>query len=414
MLRTTFKSLMARKFRLFASSLAVMLGVAFMAGTLVLTDTIQKTFDKLFTDVYAGTDAVVRAKGAFDSAGMEQRGRVDASLLGTVSGVDGVAVAQPDIRGYAQLIDKHGKAVGNPQNGPPTLGGNWIDSEKLNGFRLVEGGPPRRDDQVVIDKKSADSTGYRVGDTAQVLVKGGPQHVTVAGIAKFGDSDSPGGASFVLFTENAAQRLIAEPGKLDGILVVADPGVSQTEIVQRITAALPHGTEAVTGAQVTKESQDQIKQGLRFFNTFMLVFAVVALLVGGFIIFNTFFITVAQRTRENALLRALGARKRQVLVSVLVEAFAIGLIASVVGIGVGIFVAAGLKTLLAAFGFELPAGGIVLTTKTVITALIVGVGVTMAAAISPARKAGKVPPVAAMRDVAVGSTGYGSRQRIVV
>jgi putative ABC transport system permease protein len=414
MLRTTFKSLVAHRFRLFATSLAVMLGVAFTAGTLVLTDTIQKTFDDLFSDIYADTDAVVRAEGAFDSGGIEQRGRVDASLLDTVSGVDGVAVAQPDIRGYAQLVDRDGDAVGDPENGPPTLGGNWIDSEELNGFRLADGNPPRSDDEVVVDKKSADDTGYRVGDTAQVLVKGGPQDVTIAGIAKFGDADSPGGASFVLFTLDTAQRLIAEPGKFDSILVIADAGISQAEIVRRIAPELPTGTEAVTGEEITQESQDEIEQGLSFFNTFMLVFAVVALLVGGFIIFNTFFITVAQRTRENALLRALGAKKRQVLVSVLLEALAVGVIASVVGIGAGILVAGALKALLAAFGFELPAGGIVLTANTVIISLVAGVGVTLVAAISPARGPGKVPPVAAMREVAVGSTGYGSKQRIVV
>jgi putative ABC transport system permease protein len=413
-LRTTFKSLAAHKFRLFATSLAVMLGVAFMAGTLVLTDTIQKTFDDLFSDIYDDTDAVVRAEGAFDSAGIEQRGRLDASLLDTVSNVDGVDVAQPDIRGYAQLVDKDGDAVGDPESGPPTLGGNWIDSEELNGFEISDGSPPSADDEVVIDKKSADDTGYRVGDTAQVLVKGGPQDVTIAGIAQFGDADSPGGASFVLFTLDAAQRLIAEPDKFDSILVIADDGISPTEIVQRIAPELPTGTEAVTGAEVTQESQDEIKQSLSFFNTFMFVFAAIALLVGGFIIFNTFFITVAQRTRENALLRALGAKKRQVLVSVLVEALAVGLIASVVGIGLGILVAAGLKTLLATLGFELPGGGIVLTATTVVISLVAGVGVTLVAAISPARRAGKVPPVAAMREVAVGSTGYGSRQRIIV
>jgi putative ABC transport system permease protein len=413
-LRTTFKSLAAHKFRLFATSLAVMLGVAFMAGTLVLTDTIQKTFDDLFSDIYDDTDAVVRAEGAFDSAGIEQRGRLDASLLDTVSNVDGVDVAQPDIRGYAQLVDKDGDAVGDPETGPPTLGGNWIDSEELNGFEISDGSPPSADDEVVIDKKSADDTGYRVGDTAQVLVKGGPQDVTIAGIAQFGDADSPGGASFVLFTLDAAQRLIAEPDKFDSILVIADDGISPTEIVQRIAPELPTGTEAVTGAEVTQESQDEIKQSLSFFNTFMFVFAAIALLVGGFIIFNTFFITVAQRTRENALLRALGAKKRQVLVSVLVEALAVGLIASVVGIGLGILVAAGLKTLLATLGFELPGGGIVLTATTVVISLVAGVGVTLVAAISPARRAGKVPPVAAMREVAVGSTGYGSRQRIIV
>ena len=145
--------------------------------------------------------------------------------------------------------------------------------------------------------------------TAQVLVKGGPQDVTIAGIAKFGDADSPGGASFVLFTLDAAQELVAEPGKFDSILVVADDGLSQNEIVDRIAPELPAGTEAVTGEEITKESQDDLKQSLGFFNTFMLIFAVIALLVGAFIIFNTFFITIAQRTRENALLRALGAKQ---------------------------------------------------------------------------------------------------------
>ncbi len=232
MLRTALKNLAANKLRLLATSLAVMLGVAFMAGTLVLTDTIQKTFDDLFSDIYEDTDAVVRAEGAFESEQVEQRGRVDASLLETVSDVDGVDVAEPDIRGYAQLVDKDGDVVGDPENGPPTLGGNWIDSEELNGFEISDGNPPSADDEVVIDKKSADDTGYRVGDTAQVLVKGGPEDVTIAGIAKFGDADSPGGASFVLFTLETAQRLIAEPAKLDGILVVADDGISQTEIVE--------------------------------------------------------------------------------------------------------------------------------------------------------------------------------------
>ena len=348
------------------------------------------------------------------SQGIEQRGRVDASLLETVAAVDGVSDAQPDVHGYAQLVDKDGDVVGDPENGPPTLGGNWIDSDELNGFQIVDGNPPSSDDEAVIDKKSADDTGYRVGDTAPVLVKGGPQDVTIAGIAKFGDADSPGGASFVLFTLDAAQQLIAEPGKFDGILVVADDGLSQSEIVGRITPELPAGTEAITGAEITKESQDDVKQGLGFFNTFMLIFAVIALLVGGFIIFNTFFITVAQRTRENALLRALGAKKRQILVSVLVEALAVGLIASIVGIGVGILVALGLKALIGAFGFEIPSGGVVLTASTIIIAIVAGVVVTLVAAISPARKAGKVPPVAAMREVAVGSTGYGSKQRIIV
>ena len=415
MLLTTYRNVLAHKFRLFATGLAIMLGVAFMAGTLVLKDTVQQTFDDLFTNVFAGTDAMVRAKASFEDPNgiADQRGRVDESLLRVVAGVDGVDTAEGNVFGYAQIIDKNGEAVGDPNNGPPVVGSEWSTNDELNSWNLVAGKPPGNDREVVIDKNSADKTHYAVGDTARVLVKGGPQQVTVSGIAKFGKADSPGGASFVLFTTRAAQELVAEPGKFDGISVVANPGISQTEIAQRIEPLLPGGTEVVTGVTVTKENQDAIRKGFSFFNTFMLVFAIIALLVGAFIIFNTFFITVAQRTRENALLRALGARKRQVLLSVLIEALIVGVFASVIGVALGAFVAAALKGLLAAFGFDIPAGGVVLTTGTVIVSLIAGIGITLVAAISPARKAGKVPPVVAMRDVAVGSTGYGSKQRIL-
>jgi putative ABC transport system permease protein len=416
MLLTTVRNLFAHKFRLFATGLAVMLGVSFMSGTLVLKDTIQKTFNDLFASVYDGTSAVVRETAAFkgENGAGDQRGRIDASLLDAVKRVDGVAAAEGNTFGYAQIVDKHGDALGNPNMGPPVVGTGWNTVPQLNPWRLVAGTPPRGSDQVVIDKHSADKTGYHVGDHARVLVKGGAEPVVIGGIAKLGNADSPGGASFVLFETNTAQRLVGEPGKYDNVSVVAQPGISQREIAQRIQQKLPPGIEAVTAAKVTKESQDQIRAGFQFFNTFMLVFAIIALLVGGFIIFNTFFITIAQRTRENALLRALGAKRRQILTSVLLEALAIGIIASVIGIGAGVLVSAGLKALLSTFGFDVPAGGVVLTPGTIIAALVAGVGITLLSALSPARKAGKVPPVAALRDVDVGSTGYGSWQRIAV
>src|ERR671919_352251 len=415
MVKTALRNLLAHRMRLFTTGLAVVLGVAFIAGTLVLTDTIAKTFDDLFTDAYADTDAMVRAEASFeDPNGFgDLRGRLDASLVDEVADVEGVAVASGDVWGFAQVVDKDGEPVGNPGAGPPTLGANWPESE-LNTWTLVDGTAPKGERDVVLDKGVADDAGYTVGDQATVLVRGAPLDVTVTGIARIGGADSPGGATFTMFTTEAAQRYVGEVGKFDSISIAADEGVSQRELVDRLEAVVPAGVEAVTGATVTEESQDAMRQGLSFFNTFMLVFAVIALLVGGFIIFNTFFITVAQRTQENALLRALGAGKRQVLVSVLLEALAVGVIASVIGIAAGILVAGALKALLAAFGFELPAGGIVLTVNTVIVSLVAGVGVTLVAAISPARRAGKVPPVAAMREVAVGSTGYGSKQRIVV
>jgi putative ABC transport system permease protein len=416
MLKTALRNVAAHKLRLLTTGLAILLGVAFTTGTLVFTDTLGQTFDDLFATVYENTDAVVRAEAAFkDPNGFgDQRGRVDESLVDTVADVDGVARVHGNTTGYAQIVDKDGEPLGNPEMGAPVLGGNWDEDETTNPYTLVSGRAPTADDEAVIDRKSAKEAGYEPGDQATVLVQGGPAEVTVTGIVTFGSADSPGGASVVLFPLATAQRLVGEPGKFDEIAVVAEDGISQEEIARRVGAALPAGVEAVTGATVTKDTQDAINSGLSFINTFLLVFAGIALLVGGFIIFNTFFITVAQRTRENALLRALGATKRQVLVAVLVEALAVGLVASALGVIAGLAVAAGLKVLLDAFGVSLPAGGVVVTGRTIVTGLLIGVGVTLVAAISPARKAGKVPPVAAMRDVAVGSTGYGSKQRIIV
>ena len=415
MLATALRNLLAHKVRLLTTGLAVMLGVAFMAGTMVLTDTLNKTFDDLFADVYATTDAVVRAPASFDdpSGFGELRGRFDATLLDEVADVDGVAEASPDVFGIAQVLDQEGEPLGNPAAGQPTFASNW-PSGVLNTWTLVAGDGPQDDDEVVLDKGVADDAEVAVGDPVTVLVGGAPADLTVSGIARIGGADSPGGATFTMFTTAAAQRLVGEVGKLDSISVAAEEGVSQQDLVDRIDEVLPPGVEVVTGATLTAESQDALRQGLSFFNTFMLIFALVALLVGGFIIFNTFFITVAQRTRENALLRAIGATRRQVLATVLIEALGIGLVASALGLMAGIPLAAGLKALLGAFGFDIPSGGVVLAVRSAVVAFSAGVIITVASAVSPSRKAAKVPPVAAMRDVSVGSTGYGSKQRIYV
>ncbi len=232
-----------------------------------------------------------------------------------------------------------GDPIGDPATGAPTVGTNWAEVDELNPWNLVSGRGPRSDDEVVIDKASADEAGYTVGDTATVLVKSGPQQVRVAGVTKFGDADSPGGASFTIFTTATAQRLVAVPDRFDTVSVVADDGVSETELTARLSDVLPDGLEAVSGAVVTQENQDVFRDILSVFNTFMLVFAFIALFVGGFMIFNTFFITVAQRTRENALLRAVGASKRQVLASILLEALVVGVVASAIGVAAGVGVA---------------------------------------------------------------------------
>ena len=418
MFRVIVRGLLARKFRLFATALAVTLGVAFMAGTMVLTDTIGRTFNDLSSGVYKGTDAEVRAKAAFTGPAMgggDQRPLISDSLVQSLRGVPGVAADEGSAMGYARLTGKNGKALGNPAAGAPTLGGNWNHVSQLNPWTLVAGHPPQAVDQVVIDAKSARDGHLRVGDMTTVLALGAPQRFRVVGIVKFGAADSPGGASVALFTMPVAQRLVAGPGKVTSVLFVAKPGVSQQQLAANLRTALPHGMEAVTGATVTKEMQTSFQQGMAFFNTFMMIFAVIALLVGAFMIFNTFSITVAQRTRENGLLRALGASKRQVLGSVIAEAVAVGVIASAIGLAAGIAIAAGLEGLLQALGFlGMPMGGLVFSIRTVIVAGLAGLLVTLVAAVSPARKAAKVSPVAAMQEVPAGSTGYGSKQRILV
>jgi putative ABC transport system permease protein len=415
MFRTAMRNLVARKLRLVTTGLAIMLGVAFMAGTLVLTDTVKSTFDGIYDEAYAGVDAIVRGEARFtDPSGfLEQRDRIDAGLLDAVEGVEGVAEAQGDLWGFAQIVDTAGDPVGNPGMGAPTVGANWYEGP-MSSWSLLAGRGPRTDDEVVLDGASADRAGYGVGDRATVLVGGEPREVTVTGIARFGGGESIGGSTWVLFTTAAAQRYLGATDQFDSIMVAAAEGVSQDEVVRRVAAVVPTGVEVVTGQTLTDETQQTTREALAFFDTFMMVFAVIALLVGGFMIFNTFSITVAQRTRENALMRAIGASRRQVLGALLLEALGVGFVASVLGVAVGLLVAAGLKAMLDAFGVGLPAGGLAFTPRAALVAFGTGMVITLVAAISPARKAGKVPPVAALRDVATGSAGYGSKERVIV
>lgn len=415
MLRMTLKGMLAHKWRLASIFLSVVLGVAFLAGTLVLGDTIRRTFDNLFEDVFANTDATVRSASEVEGEfGSSVRARLDKSIVDEVRQVDGVAEADPSVQGYAQIVDKDGDPIGNPGMGAPTFGTNWTDVKAFNPFVLEPGGKgPTRNNEVVIDKLSADRGDYVVGDTVTVLVQAGPREFTLTGIAKFGDADSPGGASFALFTLPVAQELVGQAGKVDSVSVVGDPDLSQTELAERIQAAMPDGVEVLTGDQITTENQDSLKQGLGFITYFLLIFALVALVVGSFSIYNAFSIIVAQRTREMALLRTLGASRGQVMRSVLGEALAVGVLASLAGLIVGVFMASILKAVMAAFGFDIPGGGVVLKPPTIIWSFVIGIGVTLISAIAPGRKASKVPPIAALREAAIDSSA-GSTIRMVV
>ncbi len=412
MFRLTFKELLAKKLRLLTTALAVMLGVAFMAGTLVLTDTMNSTFDGLLSSAYSGTDAYVRGESALGNS-TAQAPHISQGVVDAVAASADVDVAFGFITGYAQLVDHHGKAVGNPGRGAPTMGETWITDDELNPYELSAGRAPTAHGEVVIDRHSAQTAHFVLGERVRVLTKEGSDMFTIVGIARFGDADSAGGASAVLFTVDDAQTYVSEPGQFSSVLVRSATAISQADLAASIAPNLPSGVEVLTGAQITKETQDDIKEGMSFFNTFLLVFAGIALFVGAFIIFNTFSIIVTQRQKEMALLRAIGASRKQVIRSVLVEATLVGLIASVVGLAAGIGVAAGLKSLLSGFGLDLPSGGLAITSSTVITSLVVGTLVTLASAYFPARKAGKVPPVAAMRAVALDRTGA-SRKRMVI
>ena len=412
MLKVALRGLMAHKGRMLTTFAAVALGVAFMGGVLVLTDTMNRSFDDLFADVFRDTDAVVRSNQTFSSDFGDIRGLVDADLVPEVESADGVRAAAGTSDGFAQIIDQQGDPVGDPAFGAPTFGSTWIADDELNPFDLTDGRAPEADDEIVIDRKSAKDTGYQVGDMVTVQSPGGVDSFELVGIARFGTTDSPGGASYVMWTEAAAMRWVGEEGRFSSISVAAEDGVSQQQLADSIDdtlqAADASGTEVVTGTEITEETQSDIKQSLSFITTFFLVFAVIALVVGTFVIYNSFSIIVAQRTREMALLRAIGARRRQVRRAVLAEAVVVGLVGATVGFVIGLGVATLLGSLLG-----VPGEGLAIVPTSVVVAIVTGVIVTVVSALLPAWRASRVPPLAAMREVAVDRTGR-SRVRFVV
>ncbi|HVN51396.1 MAG TPA: ABC transporter permease, partial [Acidimicrobiales bacterium] len=403
MLKVALRGLLAHKVRFVATALAVLLGVAFMAGTQVFTDTFSKSFDQVFVDVNKGTDAVVRSNVVVKSDFGDLRSRISQTVLPKVRAVDGVAAADGVIRGTLRILDKSGKPMGNPDAGPPTLGLNWIADAQLSQWHVVEGRPPATGTEVVLDRKSASDAHYHLGDTVKLVVgQGDTEAFRLVGVAKFGTLDNFSGAAAALLDTPAAQKLVAEPGKFDYIAAAADRGVSQHELVSRLRAAgLPGNTQVITGAAFTKENQDIFEQAISTFKTVLLAFALVSLFVGAFIIYNTFSIIVAQRTREVALLRAIGAGRRQVLGSIFLEATAVGLVASLLGLLAGIGLAIGLRSLLDAAGIGVPSTAPVISSTTILSSLVIGVGVTLLASVFPAWRAASTPPVAAMRRVAI-------------
>ncbi|MFC0506012.1 ABC transporter permease [Micromonospora costi] len=403
MIRATLKSLLARKLRLILSGLAVVLGVMFVSGAFVLTDTLGRTFDSIFADAYEGIDVNVAAKPKIAMSEMEGEQTAPpfaATTVDTVKAVPGVAEATGVVAADgARLIGSNGKAVAS--FGPPQLGENWTGESDV--VRLREGREPRADDEIVINKGLATAGKVKLGERVGVLTPLEPKReFTIVGIFGYsGNRDSIGGANEIMFTTPMAQRLmLGEPGTFNSVSVKAAGGVSDESLRDAVASAVGDGFVVKTGEQLSTEAAEGFKEALSFFNRILLGFAAVALLVGTFLILNTFSIIVAQRTRELALMRAIGANRRQMIGSVVLEAVAVGLIASVLGLAAGIGIGA-----LLAWAFGNLAGGLTLAglgvpASAVIGAFAVGLVITVVAALLPALRASRIPPIAAMQDVA--------------
>ncbi|WP_239396804.1 ABC transporter permease [Frankia sp. CiP3] len=401
MLRTTLKILLARKLRLMLSALAVVAGVSFVTGTLVLTDTLNHTFDTLFANVTKNISVSVRTINAVDddSAGNSPNRPVPSSLLEVIKGVPGVRAAIGDVDGTAVFVNPRTGKV-RDTGGAPGIGTSWNGGTPLSAVDIASGREPHGQ-EIVVDKGSADKAGLVIGDQVTVLTKGTPAVYTLVGTFRVSGQDSVGGATVIAFDTPTAQRVLLAPDEFTSIRVAAVAGLSQTELRDRIARVLPAGVEAITGKQLADENANAVQKAVGGFSTFLLVFAGISVFVGAFIIFNTFTMLVAQRVRELALLRALGANRRQVRLSVQFEAGVVGFVGATAGLLLGAVLALLLRVAIAAFGVSLPSGGLVFRPRTVIVAYAVGIVVTAVAAFIPARKAASVPPVAAMRETFV-------------
>ncbi|MGH8838095.1 MAG: FtsX-like permease family protein, partial [Jiangellaceae bacterium] len=382
MLRVTLKSLVARKVRLAMSALAIVLGVAFVAGSYVFTDTLDRTFEEIFSDLHG--DVIVRPEGSRGLSALVGSDAIDndtrtvpASLVEQLTMLDGARRVDGVVENRSVfVVGSDGRVVSS--GGAPGIGANWSEAPNTTGeapLKITTGRPPAGDGEVVLDARTAEIGGYDVGDTVRVVTAAEQAEIeaTLVGTATFGESASLAGATLALFETATAQRLLlAGAEAYSTITIAARDGVSQEQLRSEVEAVIPDGLEVKTGAETSNETSDGLREALSFFTTFLLVFAAVALFVGTFLILNTFSILVAQRSQEMALYRALGAGRRQVTRSVLVEAFVVGLLGATVGLALGLLVAHLLKLAFGAFGLDLGPGGLVVEPRTVAVAYGVG------------------------------------------
>ncbi len=412
MTRFALKGLLTRKLRTALTALAIVLGVAMISGTYVLTDSIDSAFDQIFTDVRQGSSVVISGRSAFDlseGSGVTEP-TLPESLLEEVRDVPGVAQAEGGVSSEStSLIGDDGDAI--VYGGAPNLGFSIAEGDSpFNPLRLVEGDWPGPN-EVVIDSDVADKEDFAIGDEIGVQVEGPVERLRISGIIEFGSDLSIGGATLAGFDLPTAQRLFGKEGRLDEIAVAAEPGVSDQELLAELREILPPTAQARTGQQQAREDAAETNEFISFLRGFLLAFAGVALFVGAFVIANSLSITIAQRTREFATLRTLGASRRQVLRSIIVEALVVGVVASVIGLFLGLLLAKGLFELFDAVGFTLPNTGLLFQTRTAVVAILVGVLVTLFASLRPALRATRVPPIAAVREGATLPPGRFARLR---
>jgi putative ABC transport system permease protein len=395
MLALVLRGFMQRKLRVTLTAVAIALGVALMAGTYILTDTINHSFAGIFQTANKGHDVVVTPTQKLGSSVRAQTSPITDALLARVRAVPGVALAAGGIFSPATLLDVHGKRL--TSGGAPAFVAAEVPA-RFESFTPVSGRFSNSAAEVAIDQFTAERAHLRLGQRMVIAGSSLAHTYTIVGIVKFAGSQSFGGAAAAVVIPSEAQRIVGEPGRYDQLDVAAAPGVTPAQLRDRVRAVLPSTVTVRTGAQEAAQETLDLEENLSFLRTFLLIFAYVALFVGAFIIFNTFSITVAQRTREFGLLRTLGATRAQILRSVVFEGVLLGLAGSVLGLFAGIGVAPALDHLFQAFGAELPDSGTVLQTRTIVVSLVAGTVVTLLAGMAPALRSTRVPPIAALRE----------------
>lgn len=408
--RLTLRGVIARKWRIFLTILAVVSGVAFVSGAFVLTDSVKKSINDLFATLSEGIDLEVRTSIAFGDEARADRDPVSVDLISTVAAVDGVRLAEGNLLRAATVIKANGEPL---RTSGPAFGIAWIGPDGLDGRTMVEGRPATGPGEVTLDKSSARRAGYEVGDIVTIVGPTGKGEFTLVGLNGTGKTTNGGGASISAFDPRTANEFLGANNMVDSIYVAIDEGVDRDTVMAAIDATLPDGLEVITGEQSAQETAGAINDIIDIFGNVLLGFAAVSLFVSAFLIFNTFAIIVSQRLRELALLRAVGASSKQIRTMIIGEALVVSVVATLLGIVAGMGVAKGIVAIFNAAGAAFPSAALIVSTRTIIASAVVGVGVTVSAAIVPALRASRIPPVAAMRPE-LGFNALQKNKRLIV